>query len=127
MTWEPERRVAAAVAVLVILLGLSDPAISWFTGPAALGGVVIAALLFLGHRTHALDRLEETTDGTGHAPLGGVFNLSSVHPSGLGGLLLSILAVLVAATYPQGRWLIGLGLSGGVAIAYLLVRRHRPV
>ena len=84
MTWEPERRVAAAVAVLVILLGLSDPAISWFTGPAALGGVVIAALLFLGHRTHALDRLEETTDGTGHAPLGGVFNLSSVHPSGLG-------------------------------------------
>lgn len=127
MTLELERRVAAAVAVLVILLGLSDPAIAWFTGPAALGGVAVAALLFLGHRTHALDRVEEATDGTGHAPLGGVFNLSSVHPSGLGGLLLSVMAVIVAATYPEGRLLLGLGLTGGVGIAALLIRRHRPV
>lgn len=127
MTLEMERRVAAGIVVLVGVLALSDPAISWFTGPALLGGVAVAGLLILGHRLRLLDRLEETTDATGHAPLGGMFNLSSVHPTGLGGLLLSVMAVVVAATYPQGRWLLGLGLTGGLALAWLLIRRHRPV
>lgn len=126
MTWEMERRVAAGIVALVGLLALSDPAISWFTGPAALGGLVVAGLLFVGHRTHLLDRIEETTDATGDAPLGGVFNLSSVQPSGLGGLLLAFMALVVATTYPQGRWLLGLGLVGGVGVAALLIRRHRP-
>jgi hypothetical protein len=112
------------VVAAALMLPLFDPAISWFMVPAAVGGLMMAATLFLIHRSHALEHLEETTDTSDNVKLG-MFNLSSVNPSGIGGLCLSVMAIIAALNYREGQYLLIAGLTGGLVIAAVMIRYRR--
>jgi hypothetical protein len=106
------------------ILPMFDPAISWFVVPAAIGGMCMAAALFYVHRSGHLAHLEDATDAPDSLKLG-MFNLSSVNPSGIGGLGLMFMAIFVALRYSQGQFLLGIGLTGGLIVAATLIRYRR--
>ena len=112
------------VGVTVVTVTLVDPNFTWFIAPAVVGGALVAAVLFRIHRSQRFDQLEHATDGpeTGGSVM---FNLSSVKPSGIGGLGLTVMAMLAALNYRQGQFLVAAGLIGGLGIAALLARYHR--
>jgi hypothetical protein len=85
----------------------------------------VGLLLFM-HRHHALSHLEDTTDGADVGPQQPMFNLSNVRPTGIGGLLLSMMAVWVASRYPQGRALLLMGMLGGSVVGAALIKMHSP-
>lgn len=116
------RNVIGSVVAAALFLSLFDPAISWFVGPAVLGGLVVAAVLFVIHRHHYLEHLEEATDSSGHLRPGTMFNMSSVSPTGIGGLGLSLMAVIAALNYREGQLLLLMGLTGGLVIAAVMIR-----
>lgn len=53
-------------------------------------------------------------------------NMSAIPVSGIGGLGLVAVAILMAVVFPEARWLLVLGISGGVmiAVAFVLARRR---
>ena len=108
-----------------VFLSLFDPAIAWFMLPAAIGGLMVAGTLFFIHRGNHLTHLEDTTDASGFLTPGGMFNLSSVSPTGIGGLGLSVMAVIAALNYREGQYLLGAGLIGGTLIAITMIRYRR--
>jgi len=105
---------------------LLEPSMAWFGVPAIAGGTLFGALLLFTHRRHAFSHLEDTTDGADVGSQQPMFNMSSVKPTGIGGLLLAAMSVFAAARYPQGRALILLGVLGGSAVAFALIKIHRP-
>ncbi len=107
-------------------MALVEPSMMWFTVPAAIGGVLLAASLFLAHRSHRLPHLEDATDASDGLDLG-MFNLGRLNPAGIGGLGLILMAAVVASRYSEIQLVLGLGLTGGLAMAAILVayrRRH---
>lgn len=116
------RNVIGPIMAVAVLLSLFDPAIAWFVAPAALGGLVLAAGLFVIHRNHYFEHMEEATDSTGLLKPGTMFNLSSVSPTGIGGLGLSLMAVIAALNYREGQFLLLVGLTGGLVIAAAMIR-----
>ena len=114
------------IASALFVAALLEPSIAWFGVPALAGGVMTGAFLFFIHRKQALGRLEETTDGRDIGPEQPMFNMSNVKPTGIGGLLMALLAMLAAAQYPQGRVLMTLEVIGGTLVALALIQLHRP-
>lgn len=114
------------IATALFVAALLEPSIAWFGVPALAGGVLTGGFLLLVHRRQALGRLEETTDGRDMGPEQPMFNMSNVKPTGIGGLLMALLAVLAAAQYPQGRLLMILEVFGGSLVALALIQLHRP-
>ncbi len=112
------------VVAAALVLPMFDPAIAWFTVPAAIGGLALAGILFYIHRSNRLEHLEETTDTSDNVKLG-MFNLSSVNPSGIGGLCLSVMAVIAALNYREGQYLLVAGLTGGIVIAAAMIQYRR--
>src|SRR5690242_6241845 len=113
------------IAVALFVAALLEPSMRWFGVPALIGGALTAGFLFLIHRRQALTRLEEATDGR-IGPEQPMFNMSNVRPTGIGGLLMALLAVLAAAQYPQGRLLMTVEVVGGSLVALALIQLHRP-
>jgi hypothetical protein len=112
------------VVAVALALPMFDPAIAWFMVPAAIGGLMMAGTLFLIHRTNRLEHLEDATDAPDGLKLG-MFNLSSVNPSGIGGLGLSVIAVIAALNYREGQYLLIAGLTGGLVIAATMIHYRR--
>jgi hypothetical protein len=52
-------------------------------------------------------------------------NLTPVRVVGIPGLTLVLIAIALAMQFPEARWLIAAGVSGGAVIAAVLVRRRR--
>lgn len=116
------------IAGSLVLMALFDPSIMWFTVPAVIGGVLLAGSLFLTHRSHRLPHLEDATDASDTLGLG-MFNLGRLNPAGIGGLGLILMAAVVASRYSEIQLVLGFGLTGGLAMAAILVayrRRHVP-
>ncbi len=118
------RNVIGLVVAVALALPMFDPAVAWFMIPAAIGGLMMAAALFFIHRTKALDHLEDATDAPDGLKLG-MFNMSSVNPSGIGGLGLSVMAIIAALNYREGQYLLLAGLTGGIMIAAVMIRYRR--
>lgn len=118
--------VGLVIATALFVAALLEPSMAWFGVPALLGGTVLGGLLLYSHRHNTFSHLEETTDG-GNVGIQQMFNLSSVSPTGIGGLLLSAMAVFAAARYPQGRALILFGILGGSIVGAALIKMHRPM
>lgn len=116
--------IGLVIAGALLVAALLEPSMAWFGVPALAGGALTAGFLFLIHRRQALQNLEETTDGR-IGPEQPMFNMSSVKPTGIGGLLMAALAVLAAAQYPQGRLLMTLEVVGGSLLAMALIQFHR--
>jgi hypothetical protein len=113
------------IATALFVAALLEPSLAWFGVPALAGGALTAVFLFFIHRKQALGRLEETTDGANVGHEQPMFNMSSVKPTGIGGLLMAGMAVLAAAQYPQGRALLMLEVTGGTLVALALFQLHR--
>jgi hypothetical protein len=118
--------IGLVIAASLFVAALLEPSLIWFGAPALAGGALMAVFLFVVHRKQALGRLEETTDGADMGPAQPMFNMSSVKPTGIGGLLMAALAFLAAAQYPQGRVLMMLEVMGGTLVAMALIQMHRP-
>lgn len=114
--------VATALFVAVLL----EPSMAWFGVPALAGGALMAVFFFVVHRRQMFREIERATDGAYIGPEQPMFNMSSVKPTGIGGLLMAALAVLAAAQYPQGRVLMMLEVFGGSLVALALIQMHRP-
>lgn len=113
------------IATALFVAALLEPSIAWFGVPALAGGVLTGGFLLFIHRKQTLGRLEEATDGR-VGPEQPMFNMSNVKPTGIGGLLMALLAMLAAAQYPQGRALMMLEVFGGTLVALALIQLHRP-
>jgi hypothetical protein len=113
------------IATALFVAALLEPSIAWFGVPALVGGALTGGFLLLIHRRQTFSRLEEATDGN-VGPEQPMFNMSNVKPTGIGGLLMALLAVLAAAQYPQGRILMTLEVIGGSLVALALIQLHRP-
>ena len=118
--------VGLVIATALFIAALLEPSMAWFGVPALVGGALFGGLLLVTHRRHAFGHLEDATDGADVGPQQPMFNMSSVKPTGIGGLLLSAMAVFAAARYPQGRALIFLGMLGGSVVAMMLIKMHSP-
>lgn len=112
----------AVISVALLAMALFDPAVAWFAIPAALGGILVARALLWIHRSHHLERLEEATDPPQSMDLSRGINMATINPAGIGGIGLSVMAVYVALNFREGQMLLGVGLTGGVAIAAAMVR-----
>ena len=53
-------------------------------------------------------------------------NISAIPVAGIGGAGLLIVALSMAAEFPEARWLLTGGVVGGILIALALVFAHRP-
>jgi hypothetical protein len=118
--------VGLVIATALFVAALLEPSMAWFGAPALLGGGLFGAFLLYSHRHNAFSRMEEATDGADIGPAQPMFNMSSVKPTGIGGLLMAALAVLAAAQYPEGRLLLMLEVTGGSLLALALIQMHRP-
>lgn len=118
------RNVIGLVVAVAMVLPLFDPTMAWFMIPAAIGGLMMAAALFFIHRTKLLDHLEDATDAPDGLRLG-MFNMSSVNPSGIGGLGLSVMSIIAALNYREGQYLLLAGLTGGIVIAATMIHYRR--
>jgi hypothetical protein len=118
------RNVIGLVVATALALPMFDPAVAWFMIPAAIGGLMVAVALFFIHRTKLLNHLEDATDAPDGLKLG-MFNMSSVNPSGIGGLGLSVMAIIAALNYREGQYLLLAGLTGGIMIAAVMIRYRR--
>ena len=113
------------IATALFVAALLEPSIAWFGAPALAGGLLTGGFLLFIHRKQALSRLEEATDGN-VGPEQPMFNMSNVKPTGIGGLLMALLAMLAAAQYPQGRALMMIEVLGGTMVGLALIQLHRP-
>ena len=52
-------------------------------------------------------------------------NISAIPVAGIGGAGLLIVALSMAAEFPEARWLLTAGVVGGILIALALVFAHR--
>ncbi|MGE5813739.1 MAG: hypothetical protein ACM36C_04560 [Acidobacteriota bacterium] len=52
-------------------------------------------------------------------------NMSAIPVAGIGGIGMLALAAIIAAVFTEARWLLGVGLAGGVVCALLLIAYHR--
>jgi hypothetical protein len=111
------------VAVALVAGIVADPATAYFGVPALLGGLAIAGFLLLMHRRRPGLHLEDATDGPSdlHDNRTSMFNLSSVRPSGIGGLGLSFMAVLAALQFREGQTFIVFTILGGTLVAGALI------
>jgi len=126
MTSSLRGAIGLVIAVALFVAALLEPSMAWFGVPALVGGALFGGILLYTHRHNALGRLEEATDGADVGPAQPMFNMSSVKPTGIGGLLMAGLAVVAAAQYPQGRILMMLQVLGGSLVAMALIQLHRP-
>ena len=127
MTSDRGGAVGLVIASALFVAALLEPSMAWFGVPALIGGALLGGLLLYTHQHHAFSHLEDTTDGANVGSQQPMFNMSSVKPTGIGGLLLAAMAVFAAARYPQGRALILFGILGGSVVAAALIKMHRPV
>lgn len=118
--------IGLVVASALLVAALLEPSMFWFGAPALAGGILTAGLIFLTHKRHALSHMEDATDGADMGSSQPMFNMSSVKPTGIGGLALAVMAVFAAVQYPEGRALLAMGVLGGSAVALGLIRLHRP-
>lgn len=125
MTSELRGTLGLVIASALFVAALLEPSLAWFGAPVIAGGILTATFLILIHRRQTLNRLEEATDGADMGPSQPMFNMSSVKPTGIGGLLMALLAVIAAAQYPQGRLLMMLEVFGGSLVAMALIQYHR--
>ncbi|TAK16401.1 MAG: hypothetical protein EPO35_05435 [Acidobacteria bacterium] len=115
-----------AIALALVGTATIEPSMTWFFLPALIGGGLVAGLLHFTHRSASMTHLEDATDGpdvTGSTQP--IFNLSSVTPAGIGGLGLSIMAVIAALQFRQGQTLLAFAVIGGSILAFSLIRFRR--
>ena len=53
-------------------------------------------------------------------------NISAIPVAGIGGAGLLVVALSMAAEFPEARWLLTAGLLGGICVAVALAFAHRP-
>lgn len=126
MTSSLRSTIGLVIATALFVATLLEPSLAWFGVPALAGGALMAAFFFVVHRRQMFSEIERATDGAYIGPEQPMFNMSSVKPTGIGGLLMAALAVLAAAQYPQGRLLMLLQVLGGSLVALALIQMHRP-
>jgi hypothetical protein len=121
--------IGLVIAVALVAGIVTDPATATFGATALIGGIAVAGLLFLMHHRRPWLHLEDATDGPSnlHDDRTSMFNLSSVRPSGIGGLGLSAMAVFAALQFREGQTFIVFTILGGTLVAGALIAVRRRV
>jgi hypothetical protein len=102
-----------------------DP-LSALVVPGLLGGLVVAACLWRAHRRSRTDR---AVVPSGEQLLIDPINISRIPVSGVGGLGLVAMALVVAAFVPAIGVSMAVALAAGFVVAVLVIarRRHGPL
>jgi hypothetical protein len=85
----------------------------------------VAAELHSVHLDQILERSDAESLQMGKASRRPEINMSSIPVTGIGGAGLTLVALSMAAVFPEVRWLLVSGLCGGVALAIVLVMMRR--